>query len=86
MVCERKEHKQGKRNVLKGKIVVRILEVLEELERCEGQANLKTTKQRPRIRRNQAKATQQVESTLEKNEEDQHIEVLDVIEIAYIRW
>jgi len=35
IVCQRKECNQGKRNVLKGKIVVSTLEVLEELEKCE---------------------------------------------------
>jgi len=44
IVCERKRHKNGKRNVLKGKTVVSTLEVLEELKKCEPQANLKKKK------------------------------------------
>ena len=82
IVCQRKERKNGKRNVLKGKTVVSTLEVLEELKKCEAQANLKKNKQGPRGRRNQAKAIQEVESTLEEDEEDEEIEALDVIEVA----
>jgi len=37
----------GKRNVLKGKMVVSALEVLEELIKCEAQSNLKKTMWRP---------------------------------------
>ena len=85
IVCERKRHKNGKRNVLKGKTVVSTLEILEELKKCEAQANLKKIKQRSRGRRNQAKAIQEVESTSKEDEEDEEIEVLDVIEVACFR-
>jgi len=40
-VCERREYKNGKRNILKGKMVVSILEVLEELKKCEVEVNIK---------------------------------------------
>ena len=85
IVCERKERKHGKRNVLKGKTVVSTLEVLEELKKCEAEANLKKSKQGPRRRKNQAKANQEVESTSEEDEQDEEIEVLDVIEVAQFR-
>ena len=85
IVCERKERKQGKRNVLKGKTVVSTLEVLEELKKCEAQANLKKTKQGPRGRKNQVKAIQEVQSTSEEDEDDEEIEVLDTIEVVPFR-
>ena len=85
IVCERKERKNGKRNVLKGKTVVSTLEVLEELKKCEAQTNFNKNKQRRKGTRNQARAIQEVESTSEEDEEDAEIEVLDVIEVARFR-
>jgi len=85
IVCDRKERKQGKRNVLKGKTVVSMLEVLEELKKCEMQANLKKTNRGPSGRRNQAKVIQEVESTSEEDAEDADIDALDVIEVARFR-
>jgi len=85
IVCDRKERKQGKRNVLKGKTVVSTLEVLEELKKCEMQANLKKTNRGPSGRRNQAKVIQEVESTSEEDAEDADIDALDVIEVARFR-
>ena len=82
IVCQRKERKQGKRNVLKDKTVVSTLEVLEELEKCEVQANLKKRKQGFRERRNQVKAIEEIESISEEDEEDLEIEVLDVIAVV----
>jgi len=86
IVCQRKERKQGKRNVLKGKTVVSTMEVLEELEKCEAQANLKKSKQGSRGRRNQVKAVEEIESTSEEDEEDPEIEVLDVIAVVPFRY
>ena len=85
IVCERKERKQGKRNVLKGQMVVSTPEVLELLKKCEAEAKLKMSKRRPKARRNQAKAIQEAESTSEEDEEDPEIEVLDVIEVERIK-
>ena len=85
IVCERKERKQGKRNVLKGQMVVSTPEVLELLKKCEAEAKLKMSKRRPKARRNQAKAIQEAESTSEEDEEDPEIEVLDVIEVEHIK-
>ena len=85
IVCERKEHKQGKRNVLKGKTVVSTLEVLELLKKCEAETNLKKSRRGPRARRNQAKVIKEVESTSEEDEEHDEIEALDVIEVAPFR-
>ena len=85
IVCERKECKSGKRNVLKGKIVVSTPEVLEALKKCEAETKLKKTKQGPRGRTNRAKAVQEVESTSEEDEEHDEIEALDVIEVAPFR-
>ena len=82
IVCERKERKNGKRNVLKGKTIVSTLEILEELKKCEAQANLKKMKRKPRGRRNQAKAIQEVESMSEEDEDNEEIEALDIIEVA----
>ena len=82
IVCKRKERKQGKRNVLKGKTVVSTLEVLKELEKCEVRANLKKTKRRSGGRRNQVKAVQEVESSSEEKGEDEEREVLEIIEEA----
>jgi len=81
LVCERSERKDGKRNVLKGKTVVSTLEVLEESKRCEVETELKKKKGRTGIRRKQAKAIQEVESTSEEIEEDVEIEVLDDIAV-----
>ena len=85
IVCERKERKNGKRNVLKGKTVVSTPEVLEELKKCEAEANLKKTKRGHRRTRNQAKVIQEVESTSEEDEEDEETEVFEVIEVARFR-
>ena len=85
IVCERKERKNGKRNVLKGKTVVSTPEVLEKLKKCEAEANLKKTKRGHRRTRNQAKAIQEVESTSEEDEEDEETEVFEVIEVARFR-
>jgi hypothetical protein len=85
IVCERKERKSGKRNVLKGKTVVSTLEVLEALKKCEAETKLTKKKQGPRARRNQAKAIQEVESTSEEEEEHEEIEALDFIEVAPLR-
>ena len=80
LVCERSERKDGKRNVSKAKTVVSTLEVLEESKRCEVETELKK-KRRTGIRRKQAKAIQEVESTSEEIEEDVEIEVLDDIAV-----
>jgi len=82
IICERKEWKQGKRNVLKRKTVVSTPEVLEELEKC---ANLKKTKRGSGGRRNQVKAVQEVESSSEEKGEDEEREVLEIIEVAGFR-
>ena len=81
LVCERSERKDGKRNVLKGKTAVSTLEVLEESKRYEVETELKKKKGRTGIRRKQAKAIQEVESTSEEIEEDVEIEVLDDIAV-----
>ena len=85
IVYQRKECKQGKRNVLKGKTVVSTLEVPEELEKCEAQANLKKNKWGSRGRRNQVKAVEEIETTSEEDEKDPEIEVLDVIAVVPFR-
>ena len=85
IVYQRKECKQGKRNVLKGKTVVSTLEVPEELEKCEAQANLKKNKWSSRGRRNQVKAVEEIETTSEEDEKDPEIEVLDVIAVVPFR-
>jgi len=82
IVCERKEWKNGKRNVLKGKMVVSTMEVLEELKKCEAQANLKKKKRGPREIRNQSKAILEVESNSEEDDEDEETEVFEVIEVV----
>ena len=82
IVSQRKERKNGKRNVLKSKTVVSMLKDLEELKKCEAQTNLKKNKQGYRGKRNQAKIIQEVESTSEEDEEDKEIEVLDIIGVA----
>ena len=63
IVCERKERKYGKRNILKGKTVVSTLEVLAKLEKCETDMKLKKQKGGLRGRRTQAQAIQEVESS-----------------------
>ena len=68
IVCEKKECKYGKRNVLKGKTVVSTLEVLVELEMCETDTKLKKQKGGLRGRRTQAQAIQEIESSLEEND------------------
>ena len=65
IVCERKERKNGKRNVLKGKTVVSTLEVREELKKCEARTNSNKSKRGRKGTRNQGKAIQEVESTSE---------------------
>jgi len=82
IVYARKERKNGKRNVLKGKTVVSTPEVLEELKKCKAQANSKKKKRRPRETRNRSKAIPEVESTSEEDEEDEGTEVFDVIDVA----
>ena len=82
IVCARKERKNGKRNVLKGKTVVSTPEVLEELKKCEAQANLKKKSRRPRETRNRSKAIPEVESTSEEDEQDEETEVFEVIDVA----
>ena len=81
IICERAERKTGKRNVLKGKTVVSMPEVLEELKRYEMERDLKKKKQRTEKREKQAKVIQEVESTSEEDEEAVEIEVLDVIAV-----
>jgi DDE superfamily endonuclease/Tc5 transposase DNA-binding domain len=81
IVCERKERKHGKRNVLRGKTVVSTLEVLEELKKCEARTNLKKNKRVPQQKRNKVKADKEVESSSEEDEEARDIEVLEVIEV-----
>ena len=54
IICEMKERKYGKRNVLKGKMVISMLEVLAELEKCEADMKLKQQKGGLRGRRTQA--------------------------------
>ena len=44
IVCERKKDKYGKRNVLKGKIMISMLNVLVELKKRKAEVNLKKQK------------------------------------------
>ena len=44
IVCKRKECKNGKRNVLKGKMAISTLKVLKELKKCKAQANFNKNK------------------------------------------
>jgi len=82
IVCERKERKYGKRNVLKGKTVVSTLEVLAELEKCEAETKLKKQKSSCKGRRNQVQAIQEVESSSEDDDEAGETEVLEPIEVV----
>jgi DDE superfamily endonuclease/Tc5 transposase DNA-binding domain/helix-turn-helix, Psq domain len=85
IVCERKERKHGKRNLLKGKTVVSTLEVLEELKKCEIRTNLNKCKRGPRERKNQATVSQEIESTSEDDNDEEEIDELDVIEVGRLR-
>ena len=85
IVCEKKEHKYGKRNVLKVKTVVSMLEELVELEKCETDMKLKKQNGGLRGRRTQAQVIQEVESSSEEYDKAGEIEVLDLIEVAHCR-
>ena len=65
--------------------MISTLEVLEELKKCEVQANFSKNKQRHRVTRNQVKAIQEVESTSKKDEKDPEIDVLDIIEVVHFQ-
>lgn len=85
IICERKECKSSKRNILKDKIMINVLKILKILKKCEMEMKLKKNKQEFRERRNQVKSIQEVESTSEEDEEHEEIELLDMREVTSFR-
>ena len=82
IVCARKERKNSKRSILKGKSVVSTLEILEELKKCEERVKLKKKNGGARKRKIQKDIVQESESDSEDDEEAVEVELLEVIEVA----
>src|SRR5271169_835402 len=85
IVCARQERKNGKRTVLKGKNLISIPEILEELKKCEENTKLGKKKGGSKTRKNQRGIIQEHESSSEEDEESVEPELLDVIEVASFR-
>ena len=85
IVCARKERKNSKRSVLKGKNVVSTLEILEELQKCEERIKFRKKKGGTGKRKNQKDIVQESESDSKDDEEAVEVELLEVIEVASLR-
>ena len=82
IVSARQERKNGKRTVLKGKNLVSIPEILEELKKCEESTKLRKKKGGSKTRKARRDIIQEHESSSEEDEEAVEPEILDVIEVA----